>query len=236
MKIAILGSGGREHAIVHQISKSKKTSKIYCIPGNAGTESLAENINLNLDNFEEIYNFIKEKNIDLVIVGPEKPLVNGITDFLNETSLKEYAAKIDFEKAKIYGKSDFPNHPDTIYLSVRDKNGMTISFINSLFDTFGSGITAPKSGILFHCRGRGFNLIEGHPNELHPNKKPLHTIIPGMISKKKHKPTNAAIWRRCRAEISHMRPIQGKKLKLFEACISGVLALCSAYRTQKKRL
>ena len=108
----------------------------------------------------------------------------SVTDFLNETSFKEYAAKIDFEKAKIYGKSDFPNHPDTIYLSVRDKNGMTISFINSLFDTFGSGITAPKSGILFHCRGRGFNLIEGHPNELHPNKKPLHTIIPGMISKK----------------------------------------------------
>ena len=73
----------------------------------------------------------------------------SVTDFLNKNSLKEYAAKIDFKKAKIYGKSDFPNHPDTIYLSVRDKNGMTISFINSLFDTFGSGITAPKSGILF---------------------------------------------------------------------------------------
>ena len=104
--------------------------------------------------------------------------------FLSKKSLEQYASKIDFNRPKTYEKSLFPDHPDTVYLTVRDKNGMTISFINSLFDTFGSGITAPKSGILFHCRGRGFNLIEGHPNELHPNKKPLHTIIPGMISKK----------------------------------------------------
>ena len=108
MKIAILGSGGREHAIVHQISKSKKTSKIYCIPGNAGTESLAENINLNLDNFEEIYNFIKKKNIDLVIVGPEKPLVNGITDFLNGKNILVFgpSKKVSqFEGSKTFTKN-----------------------------------------------------------------------------------------------------------------------------------
>lgn len=103
--------------------------------------------------------------------------------FLNSNLLDQYASTIDMNRAKKYSSSDFPNHPDTIYLTVRDKSGMIISFINSLFDAFGSGITAPKSGVLFHCRGRAFNTIEGHPNELNPNKRPVHTIIPAMISK-----------------------------------------------------
>ena len=107
----------------------------------------------------------------------------SVNNFLNSKIIEQYAFNIDMNKAKTFEKSDFPNHPDTIYLTVRDKSGMTISFINSLFDAFGSGITAPKSGILFHCRGRAFNTIEGHPNELNPNKRPVHTIIPAMISK-----------------------------------------------------
>ena len=84
MKIAILGSGGREHALAVQISKSKKLDKLYCIPGNAGTNFIGKNINLKLDNFTEIYNFIKDEQINLVIVGPEKPLVNGIVDYLEK--------------------------------------------------------------------------------------------------------------------------------------------------------
>ena len=107
----------------------------------------------------------------------------SVDNFLTSKTIDIYASSIDMNKSKIYDKSDFPNHPDTIYLTVRDKNGMVISFINSLFDAFGSGITAPKSGILLHCRGRAFNCIKGHPNELKPNKRPVHTIIPGMISK-----------------------------------------------------
>jgi len=107
----------------------------------------------------------------------------SVDHFLSLKLLDQYASNIDMNKAKFFSLSDFPDHPDTIYLTVRDKNGMVISFINSLFDAFGSGVTAPKSGVLFHCRGRAFNTIEGHPNELNPNKRPVHTIIPAMISK-----------------------------------------------------
>ena len=84
MKIAILGSGGREHALAHSIYNSKKTKKIFCLPGNAGTAEIAENVEVDINNFGLIQNFIEEKNIDLVIVGPEKPLVNGIVDFLEK--------------------------------------------------------------------------------------------------------------------------------------------------------
>ena len=76
MKVGIIGSGGREHAICDSLNKSDNVNKIYCFPGNAGTSQIAENIDINLNNFEKIKNFILEKKIDLVIVGPEKPLVD----------------------------------------------------------------------------------------------------------------------------------------------------------------
>ena len=81
MKIAIIGNGGREHAIASKISNSPKLEKLYCIPGNAGTESVAENVKLDFYNFESLLQFIKKNKIDLVIVGPEKPLVDGVVDF-----------------------------------------------------------------------------------------------------------------------------------------------------------
>ena len=88
MKIAILGSGGREHAIAFSISYSKKIKKIFCIPGNAGTSKIAENISIDINNFKKIHKFVNEKNIDLVIVGPEEPLVNGIVDYLEKYNIK----------------------------------------------------------------------------------------------------------------------------------------------------
>ena len=107
MKIAILGSGGREHAIALQISKSKKLRKLYCIPGNAGTSLISKNINLKLDSFNEIYNFLKDKEIDLVIVGPEKPLVDGMVDYLNKKNIKVFGPnqKVSrLEGSKIFTK------------------------------------------------------------------------------------------------------------------------------------
>ena len=93
MKIAILGSGGREHAIAFKISKSPKIKKLYCIPGNAGTSLICENVNLDIDDFNKIAEFIKVSKIDLVIVGPEKPLVNGIVDYLEKKKIKVFGPK-----------------------------------------------------------------------------------------------------------------------------------------------
>ena len=107
MIICVIGSGGREHAICKMISLSPKVSKLYCIPGNAGTQQLAENINLNIDNFEKILKFLKDSKVDLVIIGPEKPLVNGIVDYLEKKNIKVFgpntiASKL--EGSKIFTK------------------------------------------------------------------------------------------------------------------------------------
>ena len=107
MKIAIIGSGGREHALVHQISKSKKLTKIYSIPGNAGTEEISLNIDLNFENFHDLYKFIKKEQIELVIVGPEKPLVDGLVDFLESKNIKVFGPRkkiAKLEGSKIFTK------------------------------------------------------------------------------------------------------------------------------------
>ena len=108
MKIAIIGSGGREHAITYSISKSKKIKKIYCIPGNAGTEEIAENINLDINNFENIRDFLIENKIELVVVGPEDPLVNGIVDYLENFNIKVFGPSkkaSQLEGSKIFTKN-----------------------------------------------------------------------------------------------------------------------------------
>ena len=94
MNLAVIGSGGREHAICYKLSKSKKLNKLICIPGNAGTQEIAENINEDIENFQAIYKIIIEKKIDIVVVGPEQPLVDGIVDFLKKNRL-EFLAQIN---------------------------------------------------------------------------------------------------------------------------------------------
>jgi len=107
MKIGIIGSGGREHAICTFLKSSSKVDKIFCFPGNAGTSFIAENIDVNLDNFEEINEKIKNLKIDIVVVGPEKPLVDGIVDFLEKNEIKVFGPnKISsqLEGSKIFTK------------------------------------------------------------------------------------------------------------------------------------
>jgi phosphoribosylamine---glycine ligase len=104
MNIGIIGSGGREHALCQKMSESKYVRKIFSIPGNAGTSNLSVNLKINFLNFKELLKAIKHYKIDLVIVGPEQPLVNGIVDFLEKNKIKvfgpnKYASKLEGSKA-----------------------------------------------------------------------------------------------------------------------------------------
>ena len=108
MKIAILGNGGREHAIAVSVSKSTDVKKIYCIPGNAGTSQIATNITIDINQFDNLYKFINDNKIDLVIVGPEQPLVDGIVDYLEKLNIRVFGPnKIasQLEGSKIFTKN-----------------------------------------------------------------------------------------------------------------------------------
>jgi gamma-glutamyltranspeptidase/glutathione hydrolase len=103
--------------------------------------------------------------------------------FLSDEFVNRLRGKIDLTRASSGVEWDMPEHRDTVCLSVVDRDRNAISLINSLFGPFGSGIYAPSSGILFHNRGSGFSLSAAHPNALGPSKRPMHTLIPGMLVK-----------------------------------------------------
>ena len=107
MKVGIIGSGGREHVICHSLKKSNKIDQIFCFPGNAGTSHIAKNININLEDFNKLKDFIEDQKIDLIIIGPEKPLVEGIVDFFEKSKIKIFGPnKIasQLEGSKIFTK------------------------------------------------------------------------------------------------------------------------------------
>ena len=107
MNVGIIGSGGREHAICVSLKNSEKANNIYCFPGNAGTSLIAQNIESNLDNFEELRRLIQKFNIDLVIIGPEKPLVDGLVDYLKKNNIKVFGPNkvaSQLEGSKIFTK------------------------------------------------------------------------------------------------------------------------------------
>ena len=104
MNIGLIGSGGREHAICKKIYESNSVRKIICFPGNAGTSEIATNVPVDILDFKKILGYIKKYKIDLVIVGPEEPLVKGLVDFLNKNKIKvfgpdKYASKLEGSKA-----------------------------------------------------------------------------------------------------------------------------------------
>ena len=104
MNVLVIGSGGREHAIALKINQSKKLKSLYCIPGNPGTESFALNFTIDVKNHERIINFCEEKKIDLVVIGPEQPLVDNLSEHLRSAGVKVFgpssnAARIESSKS-----------------------------------------------------------------------------------------------------------------------------------------
>lgn len=103
MKVLVIGNGGREDAICKKISESNKCTELFCSKGNAGTLRYAENVELNSN--EEIFRFSNDNNIDLVVVGPEAPLCEGIVDLFKDSNIKVFGA--DKKSARLEGSKDF---------------------------------------------------------------------------------------------------------------------------------
>ncbi|MBD3197260.1 MAG: gamma-glutamyltransferase [Candidatus Lokiarchaeota archaeon] len=125
--------------------------------------------------FEDAYRYISDT--DFLEIKP--------SSLLNRNYLKKRANMIDLENAQSF-KFGTPKNSDTVYLTSADKNGMMVSYIQSNYFAFGSGIVIPNTGISLQNRGNCFNLQKGHPNEVGPSKRPYHTIIPAFITKKGH--------------------------------------------------
>ena len=130
MNVLIIGSGGREHAMCFSCTKSKNINEIFCLPGNAGTDLIAKNVPIEISDFEKIKDFVKKKKIEIVIVGPEKPLVDGLVDYLEKNNIKTFgpsqlASKLEGSKIftkKLCEKYNIPTANFGIFNNSTDAN------------------------------------------------------------------------------------------------------------------
>lgn len=160
MKVLILGSGGREHALAWKISQSNKLDQLFVAPGNAGTANLATNIDINIGNNQEIIDLIKDKKIDILIVGPEAPLVNGVTDCIKKDSELQSLIVVGPSKsgAILEGSKDFAkqfmqkyNIPTAKYFTATKENyNEAVKFLTTMSPPYvlkADGLAAGK-GVL----------------------------------------------------------------------------------------
>ncbi len=151
MNIALIGSGGREHALCSKLFESSKVKQIVCIPGNAGTSKIAININIDILNYKKILQVVKFHKIDLVVVGPEEPLVKGIVDFLRKNKIKvfgpsKYAAKLEGSKAfmkKLCTKHNIPTAKFKVCKNIKQVNS-SLKYFNLPVVVKADGLAAGK--------------------------------------------------------------------------------------------
>ena len=167
MNIGLIGSGGREHALCQKIYESKFSKKIVCIPGNAGTSKIAENVDVDIKNFKKLYNIIKLKKIDLVVVGPEEPLVNGLVDYLSKNKIKvfgpnKFASKLEGSKAFMKKLCKENNIPTANFKVCKNKK-QVINFINNNklpLVVKADGLAAGKGVTICNTRKKVINISE----------------------------------------------------------------------------
>lgn len=174
MKVLVIGSGGREHALVWKISQSKLIDKIYALPGNGGISDIAEIVSIELQDLEKISEFVKQNQIDLTIVGPEAPLVAGIVDLFQRKNLKIFGP--NRETAQLEGSKVFAKK----FMS--EFNIPTASF--EVFDNFENAINYLKDGdfpIVIKadglCAGKGVIVV----NDFSEGKVALKKIMQEKI-------------------------------------------------------
>ncbi len=180
MNILLLGSGGREHALAWKIAQSKQVGKLYIAPGNAGTSGVGENVNIKADDFEAIKQFAKDHQIDMVVVGPEDPLVKGIYDEFKNDASTAHIPVIGPSKggALLEGSKDFAkgfmqrHHIPTA--SYRTFDGTTIDEGMAFLETLNPPYVLKADGL---CAGKGVLILP----TLEEAKKELKEMLGGMF-------------------------------------------------------
>ena len=180
MKLLLLGSGGREHALAWKIAQSPKIEKLYVAPGNAGTSNVAENVAIKGDDFDGIRQFVLEKDIDMVVVGPEDPLVKGIYDYFQQDEALKAVPVIGPSKAgavlegsKEFAKGFMQRHgiPTAGY---RSFTGEQLEEGLAYLETLQAPYVLKADGL---CAGKGVLIL----NTLEEAKKELKEMLGGMF-------------------------------------------------------
>ena len=178
MNIGIIGSGGREHSLCFKLLQSKKVKKIFCIPGNAGTNEICKNLDLDILDFDQLYSSIKQNDIKLIIVGPEVPLVQGITDFLENKNIKVFGPSkkaSQLEGSKIFMKNLCTkfNIPAARYAEIND-----IKSAHEVLQNFKEPIVVKSDGL---AAGKGVTICKNKDDAI----KDIKNILDGKFKSSK---------------------------------------------------
>ena len=155
MNVCVIGSGGREHAICFKLKQSVKLNHLFCMPGNAGTAMICQNLDVDILNFDEIYKTLKKYSIELVVVGPEIPLVAGIVDYLENKGIKVFGPSMkasQLEGSKIFMKNFCKkfNIPSAKYFEVK-----SLTEAKKVLSEFNTPIVVKSDGL---AAGKGVTI------------------------------------------------------------------------------